>query len=311
MKVKNGIAVFSIVCIVVCFYSCSAKKDQVGMLLASPVFIQDYDFVSSKLKENGISVVSANANNDDRLQIAQADQMIKDGVKVIIIIPVNTNTAASIVRVCNQNKVKVIAYERIISNCNLDYFISFDNVLIGELIAQKALKLKPQGKYMILNGDKSDRNAVWVGEGFMNALIAPVKSGQIQIVYSSYIEDWSNDVAKFEFNRYIKLSNDIPDVILSAWNGMNDGIFTVLDEYKPVIYPIVGGQDADNEKCREARNKKQRISLFKSYKVEATAAAELTTMLLNNKKVETNKSIFNGQVEVPSIVLSQMGIEEF
>lgn len=295
---------------IVLLYSCSSKSDKIGVLIASKVFEQDCNLISSKVKSAGFEVIWANANNDDKIQITQAEDLINAGAKVMVLIPVNTNTAAMIVRKCNENHVKVISYERIVSNCKLDYFISFDNILIGELIAKAALKRKPQGNYMILSGDKSDRNAVWVHEGFLKALSSQVNSKQVSIVYDSFIEDWSVDNAKYEFKKFVNLSGSVPDVILSAWNGMNDGIFYVLDERTTGEYPVVGGQDADSETTRKSLNKKQAISLFKSYRVEAEATVDLALKLIENKKVTTNKTINNGSIDVPSIVLSQMEVLE-
>jgi ABC-type xylose transport system substrate-binding protein len=279
------------------------------MLIASPVFEPDLSFFSEIVTKAGYEVTSANANYDDKLQIAQAKELINKGIKVLVIIPVNTNTAAAIVRLANERNVKSIAYERIISNCNLDYFISFDNVRIGELMAKEALRLHPNGNYYIMNGDRYDQNAVWVKEGFYKAMETFIKSGKIKVVYDTYIEDWAADNALYEFKRYVNLSGSIPDVILSAYNGMNTGIFDYFREENITQIPLITGQDMDTEEMRASTNANQRVKLYKSFKVEAESAANLALKLLNSQKIDIDQKINNGLVKVNAIIIKEMKVE--
>ena len=222
-------------------YSCSFdKKVKIGLLLPNTVdarFPKDREFITAKVQTLGGDVVYADAQNDDNKQIAQAEELIKKGVKVLIIIPVNKNTAAAIVRSAKSSKIKVIAYERIISNCELDYFVSFDNVKVGELMARYAVKQKPTGKYMLLGGDKGDQNAVWVRQGHHNVIDPLVKNGSITIVYDSYVEDWSGDNSYFEMKKYLDLSEDVPDAVLSAYDGLSAGAIKALDVNKITHFP--------------------------------------------------------------------------
>lgn len=279
------------------------------MLIASPVFEPDLAYFSNLISKAGYNIVSANANYDDKLQISQAEELIKQGVKVLVILPVNTNTAAAIVRLANENDVKTIAYERIISNCNLDYYITFDNIGIGELLAKEALRLKPNGNYLIINGDKSDRNAVWVREGFYKALETSIKKGQIKIVYESYIEDWSTDNALFEFKHYVNLSGNMPDVVLSAYNGMNSGLFSYFKKENIFQIPIVAGQDMDTKEMRALTNINQRISLYKSSNLESQVAANIAIKLLTNQAVDFNDKVNNGLIDVKTILIKEMKVE--
>jgi len=289
--------------------SCKNNSAKIGMLIASPVFEPDLSYFSSLISKSGYEVISANANYDDKLQISQANELINQGAEVLVILPVNTNTAAAIVRLAHEKRVKTIAYERIISNCKLDYFISFDNVQIGELLAKEALRLQPNGNYLVLNGDKFDRNAVWVREGFYKAMDASIKSGQIKVVYDSYIEDWSSDNAVYELDRYVRLSGNIPNVVLSAYSGMNARLFDYFVKETIFPMPVVAGQDMDSKEARAQLNPNQRISLFKSFKVEAEKAADLAKKLVNGQSIIVDQKVNNGLIDVKTILIKEMKVE--
>lgn len=181
--------------------------------------------------------------------------------------------------------------------------------MVGELLAKEALRLKPTGNYYVMDGDKSDRNAVWVHEGFFKALEAPIKSGQVNMVYDTYIEDWAADNALFEFERYVRLSGIVPDVILSAYNGMNTGLFEYFAKKNISPVPIVAGQDMDTKENRALTDVSQRIRLYKSSKLEAEAAADLALKILNNQKINVDQKINNGLVDVNTIIIKEMKIE--
>jgi len=306
---KSSFQIGLIFAICISLTSCKKNSNTIGMLIASPVFQSDLAFFSAKVSQSGAKVISANANFNDMQQIAQAQELLDKGISVLIIIPVNTNTAAAIVRLAAKHGVKTIAYERIISNCDLDYFISFDNVRIGELLASEALRLKPEGNYFVINGDKADRNAIWVREGFYKAISPFIKSGKVKVVYDTYIEDWSTENATHEFEQYANLSGSIPDVVLSAYTAMNAGIFKYCDVNGISTVPIVAGQDAETKETRLAINPKQRIALYKSNKVEAEATAELAMKLIQGQQIPVDFKYNNGYKEVNTILIKNMKVE--
>src|SRR5204862_22222 len=115
---------FLIIAFLVCIHlSCSNNAYKIGMLIPNIVddrFPKDRDNFTAEVKSAGGEVIAMECKNDDKVQIQQAQELIKQGVKVLAIITVNKNTAATIVREAHKSGVKVIAYDRIISNCDLD-----------------------------------------------------------------------------------------------------------------------------------------------------------------------------------------------
>jgi D-xylose transport system substrate-binding protein len=295
--------------IAIVFSSCNNQKQKIGILIASDVFQSDLDNLTQLLQSQNIEVISANARLDAGKQVEQANEIIEKDVDAMMIIPVNTYTAAEIVRNCNAHDIKTIAYERLISNCNLDYYISFDNEHVGELMAQNAIKTMPKGKYVIFNGDKTDRNALRVNEGMMKVLAPYIQSGAIEILYQTFIEGWTQDNAKYEFEEYYNSTMPIPDVVLSAQNKLSNGIISVLEQHNIPQYPVITGQNTDIPEARQAWHPKQQIVVFKSNKVESKAAADLAVKVLRNEKISISQHLNNGLIDVPTIFVKEMSLE--
>jgi D-xylose transport system substrate-binding protein len=293
--------------------SCSDNNSiKVGFILPNLIdtrFQKEKDYFTTKVKELDGEAIVMNGDNNDVLQIQQANDLIREGVKVLVIACVNKYTAAQIVRNAHEKNIKVIAYERIIANCDLDYFISFDNVKVGELMANYALQKKPTGNYILLCGDKSDQNAIWVRQGYLNVLTPAINAGKIKIIYQTYVEDWLPANAEFEMNQCLGLSASAPDVILSSYDGMSSGAIRALERSKIDSLPIITGQNAELESCRNIVKGKQSITIYKAVKPEAETAATLAMQLARKEKVVTNQIISNGTKDVPSILLDPVLVD--
>jgi D-xylose transport system substrate-binding protein len=311
MKYRN----LSLLFVIYIFLAGSCKTSnghKIGFLLPNMVDDRTHierDFFVSKVKELGCIPLVTDANYSDQLQITQAAELINQGAEVLVVMAVNKNTAAAIVRIAHAKNAKVIAYERIIANCDLDYYISFDNVKVGELMAKYAVEKTPKGKYIILNGDNNDQNAIWVNEGIAKVIDPLLKSGDIKVLYSVYIEDWSGDNAYMETKRFLSLGLEAPDVILSAYDGMSRGVVKALDEAEVTSFPVITGQNAELLSCKNIVTGKQSMTVYKPLKTEAEFAAETAIKCAKNENIETNNSVFNGLKKIPSILIDPISVD--
>lgn len=294
--------------------SCSSNKVKIGLML--PVenerWIKDRDIILAKAKLLDVEVIVTNANLSASLEIEQTQQLIDQGVDVLLVIAVNKNTGAAIVRIAHENNVKVIAYDRFIQNCDLDYFVSFDNVKVGTLMAQYATKYVPEGKYYLLGGDKSDQNAVWMKQGWAGIIDPYIKSGKIKVVYDTYIEDWARDNAYHAIDQYLELSsNDVPDVILSAYDGLSYGAIDALNANNALKYPLITGQDAELKACQNIVNGTQAMTIYKPLKILADRAVELAIQCAKNQDIKlTDNTLYNGQKDVPSFLIDPISLDK-
>jgi D-xylose transport system substrate-binding protein len=292
--------------------SCKSNEElKVGFLLPNFTdsrYLKDRDFFSEKFRSLGGVVEVGNADNDAQLQEKQAEEMIKNGVKVLVVTSVNQNTAASIVRMAKSKGIKVIAYERLIRNADVDYYITFDHFEVGKIQAQYALSKKPQGNYMIICGDKRDNNAELIMKGQTEVLS---KSPGARIIYKAYIEDWSDENAQAETKKALELSVENADVVLSANDGMAGGVIKALEEVQPGYPVITTGLDADINACRRIMAGQQSMTVYKSFKQQGEMAAELAYKIIKGDRITEAKAFTdNGSIEVPSILLTPTGVDQ-
>ena len=100
----------------------------------------------------GIQILVQSADSDATMQNQQAENLITQGVDVLIVIPQDAEAAAVIVQEAHGAGIPVIAYDRMINNADVDVYVSFDSVKVGELMAEYALRETPRGNYVILKG---------------------------------------------------------------------------------------------------------------------------------------------------------------
>ncbi len=292
----------------------SSEKFKVGFLVPNTRdrSIKEKAYFSSKIQELGGETMVLSAEDDDKLQIQQAEEMLNNGVQVLVINSVNQNTAAAIVRSAHAKNVKVIGYDRMISNCELDYYLSFDNIKVGKLMADYALKLKPKGNYVLLGGDKADQNAIYVKKGQLEQLDPYLKSGEIKITYNIYVDEWSKDDAKNNFASYMNLGDVQPDVILSSYDGMTAGAIEVLKENNIAAGTVITtGQDAELLACKNILEGYQNMTVYKPLKKLAEKAAEICKKIVDKQKItDATATQSNGMIDVPAILLDPITVDK-
>lgn len=296
------------------FFSCSNKeKVVIGFMVPTyeiTRYVKDRDFFSAKVRELGGDVIVTDAGNDEKKQLEQASELLKQNIDVLVVSAVNQNSAAAIVREAHDYNVKVIAYERMIQNCDLDYFVTFDSEQIGKKMAENVIRLKPSGDYILIGGDKTDKNAILVKQGQLSVIDDLVKSGKIKIPYNGYTEDWSGENAYTELKTILKLSGVEPSVILCSNDGMADGCINALNEFGMKGKVLITGQDADLKACQHIVDGSQTMTVYKPFKKQGETAAILAVKIAKGEKItETNTNVSNGRTEVPSILLEPVAVD--
>lgn len=310
---KKQLYVFGLL---VLFLHISCSRDRavtLGFLLPNLKdgrYPKDRDCFVEKISQMGGKVEIGDAHNDPTIQEEQARQMINKGVKIIVICAVNQNLAASIVRYAHDHSVKVIAYERLIQNCDLDYFVAFDHYIVGKQQASYAIQHKPQGNYVLIGGDKGDKNAELIKNGQLNIIESFVKSGKIKVVYNVFVEDWDATGAYHEMNKVLLLSGKKIDVVLSANDGMAEGIIKALEENQPGYPVIVTGLDADISACKRIVKGNQTMTVYKPFKKQAEITAVLAMDVVKGKTIPNiTGTTFNGVSQVQTITLQSIVVD--
>lgn len=292
------------------FFSCSQKKDQIEIGISlGPMherWEKDKIFLKDKLEAKGAKVRIEVANNDEALQKEQVLDMIKDEVDVLIITAINSETAGALVQVAKKNGVKVVAYDRLIKNCDLDYYVSFDNVKVGEMQADYLSRIAPTGKYAILGGSPKDNNSMLIRLGQMNILQPLITRRDVEIVLDKNVENWDEDVAYQIVTDYLSQSSDL-DAIVSSNDRISKGVCRALKEHDLCGKILVSGQDAETDACRRIMEGRQTMTVYKYIETLANATANIAMALAADGEMPYSQiTINNGKIMVPSLQLPNM-----
>lgn len=276
---------------------------------------QDRPDFTAKLKElcSGCDLIYSNADQDAAKQQSQAEAALTNGAKVIVLDPVDSASAASIVTRASQQRVPVISYDRLILNSKPAYYISFDNVKVGQLQGQALVdKLRTDGKrgsIVMINGAPTDNNAKLFKQGAHSVID---KSG-LKVAKEYDTPDWSQDKAQSEMEQAITALGKNGFVgVYSANDGNAAGIVAAMKSngVDPTKIPITG-QDAQLDGVQRILAGQQYMTVYKAIKPEAEAAAQLAVNLLNGQKPANgvvNGTTNNGTIDVPSVLLRPVSV---
>lgn len=308
MKIKSFAIVLIFLTSVSFFTGCQPKHPKIGILMHSyenERWIKDKDYLVENLTKLGAEVLLEVADNDQQKQISQAQDMINKGAKVLIVVPIDQDEAAKIVELAQKAEVKVIAYDRLINGCQLDYYVSTNSVNTGEIQAKYLLSLQPKGNYALIGGSKYDNNSSRLFLGQMNVFQPLMESGDVTLSYSEFGESWSKEdgyrQAKLIMEKY---SEGLTGIICGNDNQAL-GAIMALKEAGLEGKVLLAGQDAELENVRAIRDGLQTCTILKPLQKTALTTAELAVAVAKNKKVNkqfTTES--NGKVLVKSILVN-------
>ncbi|MEF2965491.1 D-xylose ABC transporter substrate-binding protein [Paenibacillus sp. M1] len=271
---------------------------------------KDRDIFKAKVEELGGEVKVLAANGDDATQLSQAEQLISQGVDVLVVVAHNAEATAPIVEKAHKEGIKVIAYDRMINNAEVDYYISFDNVRVGELQAQAVVDQAPNGNIVYIGGADTDNNAHMFKEGAMNVLKPLEEKGDIKIVYDQFSKDWKPEEAlKNMENALTANGNDIQGVV-AANDGTAGGSIQALNAQGMAGKIPVSGQDADLAAVQRIAEGTQLMTVYKPIKLIAHTAAEMAMAAAKGEEVKADKTVNNGKIDVPSVLLDPIPVNK-
>ncbi len=304
---KHSIRILSIVFLVVfLFQSCAVKNQsvKVGLLihaLDKERWENDQNFIVKKVQELGGTVNVQIADNDAAKQLAQAKELLTNGVDILVVVPVDQFAAADIVKEAHAKNVKVISYDRLIKNCKLDYYVSTDNVEIGTLQAKYLTTIKPVGNYALIGGAMSDNNSQFLFLGQMNVLQPLVEKGDIKIIYNEFTEAWEEKEGYKHARNILKLKSGV-DAIIAGNDAIAMGVLQALKEAGKEGEVLVAGQDADLRNLQEIVAGNQTCTIYKPYEKLAATVADIAVTLATCGECEKSyQTVSNGEVLVPAV----------
>ena len=295
--------------------SSSSGKKSIGLLLPDSVTTRyakfDKPYFDAKVKElcSDCTLEYANAAGSASTQAQQVSSMITKGVKVIAISAVDSAAIKSSIQAAVDKGIKVVAYDRLAQG-PVSAYVSFDNEKVGELQGQSLLdamgsKATKKSKVVMINGLASDPNAGLFKQGAHKVL-----DGKVDIAYEQ-AGDWDDKVAAQKMSAAItQLGAKNIAGVYSANDAMAGGIATVLKGAGISSTPLTG-QDAELTGIQRIVAGTQASTIYKAYKPEADAAAELAVALLEGKSIDslatTTQTSGSGD-KVPSQLLTPVAL---
>ena len=274
----------------------------------------DRDLFTRRANELGAEVLVQSANSDDVQQIKDVDFLITRKVNAVVIIPHNGAAMAKSVEMAHQAGIPVIAYDRLITGCDLDLYVSFEPVRVGEMQARYVIDHLPQGKGRIVRiyGAKTDNNALLFKQGQDNVLKPAIERGDVQVIHEDWADDWKPENAKKIMNAAITRSEqgkrfDCQGVLASN-DGTAGGAIQALLEEGLAGRILVTGQDADLVACQRIVQGTQAMSIYKPIKNLAARAAELAVKIAAGKPIIANAALANGKTDVPAVLLDVVAV---
>jgi D-xylose transport system substrate-binding protein len=256
-------------------------------------------------------IIYSNADQDAAKQQQQAEAAITQGAKVLVLDPVDAASAGAVVQRAKQSQIPVISYDRLITDADIDYYISFDNEKVGQLQGESLVsKLEEdgaQGDIIMINGAPTDNNAKLFKQGAHSV----IDESPFKVAKEYDTPDWSPDKAQQEMDQAItSVGKDGFVGVYAANDGTAGGAIAAMkgQGIDPKTIPVTG-QDAELAAIQRILIGEQYMTVYKAIKPEAEAAAELAVALARGEEPEQPAdSVDNGMKDVPSILLEPIAV---
>jgi D-xylose transport system substrate-binding protein len=238
----------------------------------------DEPAIKAAIAAGGGKYISNDAKSSAETQASNVDNLISQGAKVLIILAQDGTAIKPAVAKAVQNGVPVIAYDRLIEDPKTLY-ITFDNVLVGQLEAQAVFKAKPSGNYVIIKGNKADANADFLRGGYDKVIASAVSSGAIKIVGETYTDNWDPSKAQTEMEQFLTANQNKVDAVLSENDGMAGGVVAALTAQGLAGKVPVSGQDGDAAALNRIALGTQTVDVWKDARLLGKSAGDAAMQL--------------------------------
>ncbi|MFE0145976.1 sugar ABC transporter substrate-binding protein [Nonomuraea sp. NPDC059007] len=255
-------------------------------------------------------ILYSNADQDAAKQQQQVEAAITQGANVLVLDAVDAAAVAPLVNQAKQKQIPVIAYDRLISGIDYAYYVSFNNVRVGEMQGQAlldALNAKgtaAKGEIVMIHGSPTDPSSADYKKGAKSVLDGKVKVGR-----EFDTPDWSPDKAQQQMEQAITaLGRDKIVGVLSANDGMAGGAIAAMKRAGYASLPPITGQDAELAAIQRILTGEQHMTIYLNIRAEAEKSAELAVALANGETPQAPAKVSNGTADIPAFLLDPIPV---
>lgn len=300
-----------VICTLCISFSCQNKQVDFSVGVCFDVLSdeQSYDFaqhIKKRVEELDGQAIIRTARGSHQRQLDQAQKLINSGIKILVIKAVDQQKAADIVEYAHLHKVKVIAYDKLILNCDLDYMVSYDYRLIGQRQAQAMAEIEPRGSYVLLGGPAGNRNVYAARKGQLSALKKDIKRKRITIILDTVAPNPDHETG-YKIARRLLENGKIFDAVLASNDELAGGAIQALQEavgsdgLSLAGKILVAGVDAETLALRRIDRGLQTFTIYKPVKVASYTVARIAFLFATKQVVKGTVSfIHNKSKKVPA-----------
>jgi D-xylose transport system substrate-binding protein len=271
----------------------------------------------------GAKVDYANAQGNADTQQTQAQAALTNGDCILVVAPSDSIKAAAIVAAAKAKGVPVISYDRLIYSNDLNYYVSFDGVAVGNLqgkyIAdhyQSFVTSNGNNNTVMINGAQTDNNALLFSKGAHNALDPLFTAGTLKKVYEKFTPNWDNPTAQVEMQAALTANGNKIAIAYVANDGMANNVIAALKAVKLNGKVLVTGQDATVAGIHNILAGDQAMTVYKKIDLEAGATAQLVAALSKGTDTgtltsgQTTTVPISGGAAIPSILEVPVAVDK-
>ena len=277
-------------------------KAKVGVILPDTASSKrwetnDRPFLKEAFDAAGVESDIQNAQGDKAKWSTIADQMLSGGATVLLIVNLDSPSAAAVIKKATQQGVPVIDYDRLTLGGGASYYVSFDNVAVGTKIGEGLVKCmgdngKSSGPVALLNGSPTDNNATLFKQGYEKA----ITGAGYTVAADQSVPDWDNTKAGTIFEQMFTKAKGNFVGVASANDGLGGAVASVLKRNGQSKDIPTTGQDATDEGLQRVLLGTQCMTVYKAIKKEADAASALAIALAKGDTAGADK-LATGSVE--------------
>ncbi|MFE9200614.1 sugar ABC transporter substrate-binding protein [Micromonospora sp. NPDC007230] len=298
----------------------SAKKPKIGVILPDSKSsarweTADRKYLKAAFDAAGVDSDIQNAQNDKTAFQTIADQMITNGVTVLMIVNLDSGTGKAVLDKAKSQGVATIDYDRLTLGGSAQYYVSFDNEAVGKLQGEGLSKcLTDKGAknpaIAYLNGSPTDNNATLFKNGYDSVLKPKFDSKEYTKAADDSVPEWDNAQAATIFEQQLTKAGGKIDGVLAANDGLGNAAISVLKKNKLNGKVPVTGQDATAPGLQNILAGDQCMTVYKAVKQEADAAADLAIGLAKGKTKDTGQTVKDPESgrDVPAVLLEPKAI---
>jgi D-xylose transport system substrate-binding protein len=260
---------------------------------------KDQRYFTEEANRLGFEAIVVSADNSPAVQTARVENLLSMGVKALVIQPVNSGAAANLVKLAQEDKVPVVAYDRMIDGAPVDFYVTQNSFQVGVLQAEAAIKVVgDKGNFVILQGQAGHSVAAEITRGVHSVL---AKHPEIKIVVDKAHDSWSSSLAMATVeNALTQTQNDI-QAVLANNSGMANGAVQALAAQKLDGKVFVAGADADLASIKNIAAGKQAFEVLKDIAPLAKTSARIAFELANGQTPVAEGNVQNGRFQVPYV----------